>query len=219
MLSKIRFPRLRLPVLTSSEKFALLTLTALLVGGAALRLWERSGIRLGPVDDWATLRRLVVQARLDLDKKGDAVEFACADDAVAGSFGTQNGSGPEIVAAGFGGGGGPSRTKKGAAGDSRKKTPARPVDLNAAGEKALLILPGVGPSTAKAIVAYRAAHGRFRSVEELLQVKGIGPKKLESLRPFLRVDTAVGVRVESGGQTAEKTETSAAPAGTPPKSP
>jgi competence protein ComEA len=79
----------------------------------------------------------------------------------------------------------------GKSGSGKKAAPARPVDLNAAGEKALLSLPGVGPSTAKAILAHRAAQGRFRSVDDLLQVKGIGPKKLEALRPYARVEARV----------------------------
>jgi competence ComEA-like helix-hairpin-helix protein len=70
--------------------------------------------------------------------------------------------------------------------------------LNTAGEKALLSLPGVGPSTAKAILAHRAARGPFRSVDDLLQVKGIGPKKLEALRPFVHVKTEA--RAETRGE-------------------
>jgi competence protein ComEA len=45
----------------------------------------------------------------------------------------------------------------------------------------------VGPATSKAILAYRASHGRFRSVTELLEVPGIGPTKLEALRPLVKV--------------------------------
>jgi len=48
-------------------------------------------------------------------------------------------------------------------------------------------LPGVGPTTTAAIIGYRRQHGRFRSVQDLLQVAGIGPAKLDRLRPFLRV--------------------------------
>ncbi|HEX3622692.1 MAG TPA: helix-hairpin-helix domain-containing protein [Acidimicrobiales bacterium] len=65
--------------------------------------------------------------------------------------------------------------------------PAAPVDLNTATAAELEALPGVGPATSKAILAYRSAHGRFRSVTELLEVPGIGPAKLEALRPLVRV--------------------------------
>ena len=62
-----------------------------------------------------------------------------------------------------------------------------PVDLNAATQEGLDALPGVGPVLAGRIVAWRAAHGRFTSVDELGEVPGIGPKALERLRPLVRV--------------------------------
>jgi competence protein ComEA len=61
------------------------------------------------------------------------------------------------------------------------------VDINAATPDQLDGLPGVGPSTAAAIVEYRTRHRRFRSVDELLDVPGIGPAKLATLRPRVRV--------------------------------
>jgi competence protein ComEA len=64
---------------------------------------------------------------------------------------------------------------------------AGPLDLNAATLTQLDALPGVGPATAQAIIDHRARVGRFRSVEELLDVRGIGPAKLEQLRPLVRV--------------------------------
>lgn len=66
-------------------------------------------------------------------------------------------------------------------------TPAGPVDLNTATAEQLEALPGVGPATSKAILTYRGNHGRFRSVTELLEVPGIGPAKLEALRPLVKV--------------------------------
>lgn len=62
-----------------------------------------------------------------------------------------------------------------------------PLDLNSATEQQLDALPGVGPATAAAIVAHRRAHGRFASVDALGEVRGIGPAKLEALRPLVRV--------------------------------
>ncbi|RUS48555.1 ComEA family DNA-binding protein [Cohnella sp. AR92] len=56
------------------------------------------------------------------------------------------------------------------------------LNLNAATADQLDALKGIGPSKAQAIVAYRNEHGAFRSVEELLQVKGIGPKLLAAIR-------------------------------------
>ena len=57
-----------------------------------------------------------------------------------------------------------------------------PVDLNSATADELEDLPGIGPATAEAIIDRRREVGRFRSVDDLLSVKGIGTAKLEALR-------------------------------------
>ncbi|HUR22334.1 MAG TPA: helix-hairpin-helix domain-containing protein [Acidimicrobiales bacterium] len=62
-----------------------------------------------------------------------------------------------------------------------------PVNLNTATLEQLDSLPGVGPTTAQAILEYRKAHGRFRTVDELMEVRGIGEARLASLRPKIRV--------------------------------
>ncbi|WP_454085991.1 ComEA family DNA-binding protein [Georgenia sp. Marseille-Q6866] len=61
------------------------------------------------------------------------------------------------------------------------------VDLNAADLAALDTLPGVGPAIAQRILEWRDANGPFHSVEELLEVSGIGPATLEKLRERVRV--------------------------------
>ena len=60
--------------------------------------------------------------------------------------------------------------------------PAAPLDLNAADERALESLPGVGPVLANRIVEHRRVHGRYRSVDELRAVRGVGPRLIERLR-------------------------------------
>lgn len=60
--------------------------------------------------------------------------------------------------------------------------PAGPIDINTATVDQLDTLPGVGPALAQAIVDYRVRHGRFRAVDDLAKVKGIGPAKLDALR-------------------------------------
>lgn len=56
------------------------------------------------------------------------------------------------------------------------------ISLNAASAQELTALPGVGDATAAAIVAHREANGPFTSVEQLMDVKGIGPAKFEAMR-------------------------------------
>jgi len=65
--------------------------------------------------------------------------------------------------------------------------PAEPLDLNAATVEQLDTLPGVGPVTAAAIVAWRDANGKFASVDQLSEVDGIGTARLEKLRALVRV--------------------------------
>ncbi len=66
-------------------------------------------------------------------------------------------------------------------------SPAAVVDLNSADQAALETLPEVGPVTAAAILQYRDEAGGFSSVDELLDVDGIGPATLEAIRPFVTV--------------------------------
>jgi competence protein ComEA len=60
------------------------------------------------------------------------------------------------------------------------------IDVNSADRAELMQLPGVGESMADRIDSYRREHGTFRSVDELRQVRGIGPTTLERLRPWVR---------------------------------
>ena len=63
-----------------------------------------------------------------------------------------------------------------------------PLNVNTAGTAALEELPGIGPALAAAIVEHRQRHGPFASVDELVEVSGIGPAKLERIRPLATVD-------------------------------
>lgn len=70
---------------------------------------------------------------------------------------------------------------------ARKELPSGKININTASAEQLESLPGVGPATARAIIEYRKQNGGFRSVDELLEVRGIGPKKLEQIRPYVVV--------------------------------
>ena len=61
------------------------------------------------------------------------------------------------------------------------------INLNTATKDELVALPGIGPAKAQAILDYRSAHGPFKSVEEVKDVKGIGAKRFEKLKAELTV--------------------------------
>jgi competence protein ComEA len=73
-----------------------------------------------------------------------------------------------------------------------RATPEDPVVLNQAALEDLRRLPGVGPKRAQAILALRQRMGRFRQLEDLLKVKGIGRSTLRKLRPLVRLDPTSG---------------------------
>ena len=61
------------------------------------------------------------------------------------------------------------------------------MNLNLADEAALARIPGLGPVRAEAIVRFRVGH-RFQAVEELTKIRGIGPKTLSRIRPWLTLE-------------------------------
>jgi competence protein ComEA len=60
--------------------------------------------------------------------------------------------------------------------------PQAPISLNTATAEQLDTLDGVGPATASKILEYRRQHGGFRSIDDLGEIPGIGPKRLAALR-------------------------------------
>ena len=69
-----------------------------------------------------------------------------------------------------------------AGGASAGATAGGTIDLNTADATALETLDGIGPALAQRILAYRAAHGGFRTVNDLQNVTGIGPKKFAAIK-------------------------------------
>ena len=72
--------------------------------------------------------------------------------------------------------------EEGSAGESGDGT----VSLNSATAEELITLPGVGPATAEAIIAHREEAGHFTSIEQLMDVSGIGPAKFAQLKDKVR---------------------------------
>jgi competence protein ComEA len=77
--------------------------------------------------------------------------------------------------------GAPAAASKAAAENGRK------VNLNTASIQELVDLPGIGPKTAEKIVAWRQENGKFKKVEDLMAVKGIGEKKFAKLKDLVTV--------------------------------
>ncbi len=69
---------------------------------------------------------------------------------------------------------------------SGPKVPTAVVSLNTGSSEQLQTIPGIGPSTADKIIAYRTEHGKFQTVDDLLNVTGIGPKRLDKMRQWLK---------------------------------
>jgi competence protein ComEA len=67
------------------------------------------------------------------------------------------------------------------------------IDLNTATAAELQRIPGIGPSMAERLIAYRQENGGFHSVEDLLQVSGIGEKKYEKMKSFVKVGGQVEI--------------------------
>lgn len=63
-----------------------------------------------------------------------------------------------------------------------------PININTADEFLFEQLPGIGPSLAASIVAYREANGPFETLEDLQKVPNIGPRTFEAIRPFIAIE-------------------------------
>lgn len=70
----------------------------------------------------------------------------------------------------------------------KHKITVKLIDINTAPKNDLLTLPKIGPVTAERIIRYRVDFGLFKSIDDLVNVKGIGPKTLEKLKPFIKID-------------------------------
>src|SRR5262249_11583680 len=73
-----------------------------------------------------------------------------------------------------------------------KKPPVHPININSANSEQLQEVPGIGPATAEKILQMRKSYGAFKSVDDLLAIRGIGPKRLEKMRKFLVAGKATG---------------------------
>ncbi|HEY2544530.1 MAG TPA: helix-hairpin-helix domain-containing protein [Candidatus Acidoferrum sp.] len=101
---------------------------------------------------------------------------------------------------------------------AKKKPPPAPINLNTATSEELQLVPGIGPATADKILQMRKSYGAFKSVDDLLAIRGIGAKRLEKMRKYLTTGRAAPAsRPASAGKPAMPGP--AKPAAPPPKTP
>lgn len=100
---------------------------------------------------------LVDGTKLDVPRAGEAPLPVAGTTAETGSYAASEGPAPAVI------------------------------PLNSADQAALETIPGVGPVTATAILEYRAQIGAFSSIDQLMEVSGIGPATLESIRPYVSI--------------------------------
>jgi competence ComEA-like helix-hairpin-helix protein len=80
-----------------------------------------------------------------------------------------------------------------------KKPPAQPININTADSTQLQLVPGIGPSTAEKILRMRKSYGAFKSVNDLMAIRGIGPKRLEKMRKYLTVGKSAAPSASCSG--------------------
>ena len=74
-----------------------------------------------------------------------------------------------------------------------KKPPLKPININTANSDELQQVPGIGPATADKILQMRKSYGAFKSVDDLLSIRGIGKKRLEKMRKYLTVSKSASL--------------------------
>jgi competence ComEA-like helix-hairpin-helix protein len=96
---------------------------------------------------------------------------------------------------------------------ANKKPPPQPININTANSTELQQVPGIGPVTAEKILQMRKSYGAFKSVDDLLAIRGLGPKRLEKMRKYLTAGKSAAAAKSSAPSSATKSTTPPAKAG------
>lgn len=170
--------------LTREERRSLVVLVFLLALGFSAARLERVLPFLGPRPDAALRRLLHENGARELEAK-----LAHAGDSPEAVRALNPGRDPERFASTSQPGPPASTRATSKPRPAKKPAPTGPVDLNRATAADLQHLPGIGPKTALLIVEERRRRGGFASLDALLDLKGIGPKKLDKIRGQLVIST------------------------------
>jgi len=94
---------------------------------------------------------------------------------------------------------------------ANKKPPLKPININTASSDELQQVPGIGPATAEKILQMRKSYGAFKSVDDLLSIKGLGKKRLEKMRKYLTVGKVAASKQPSKSPALPAAEAEAPP--------
>ena len=94
---------------------------------------------------------------------------------------------------------------------ANKKPPLKPININTASSDELQQVPGIGPATAEKILQMRKSYGAFKSVDDLLAIKGLGKKRLEKMRKYLTVGKVAASKQPAKGPAPPAAEAEAPP--------
>lgn len=148
-------------------------LRAEVIGGTALIALALVGLSARLTNDYVSRIELIDKATAEFFMGGEADSLLAAEENLYDQ--SQTGSAAASDSAGTG--------------DAAIKKPNKKLDLNAATEKELAALPGVSIALADRIVRYRLYKGgRLRSMDDLLNVKGIGERRLQQLKEYLTLE-------------------------------
>ncbi|PAP78569.1 ComEA family DNA-binding protein [Rubrivirga marina] len=166
--------------LSEVEATAALTLLLALLGGTVARHLQATSAPI-PADFYAASDAAFATAAADTTREAaPAVPLALAamPEAPASAAPAADSTAAEIADA---------AVERAAAPRRSGKPPPAPTNLNTASAQELQRLPRIGPALAGRIVEHRRTHGPFRTPEQITEVKGIGEKTLERMRPWIRL--------------------------------